>query len=181
MNERTEDTEGATKWPSKCLDPSNTKAKISFSITSILDEKNTSDDDDGEDIDVEEDDEDIAVTDDDNELLTAQHPLQHEEESSARTVIKVPAQRPQTLVKTTESGALGVPPPPPHLDLSSWLYRAPGAPPPLPPPPFPPSSLSSPTAVAAAAAAAAAYHLQLPPNILASKFAGEPKNYWISA
>ena len=85
--------------------------------------------------------------------------MDDDDEREERAVIRVPAQ------KAAQAHQ-------PPLDLSAWLYRPQqphqAAAFPHPPPP-PPSAM----AAAAAAAAAAAYHLQLPPNILASKFAGE--------
>lgn len=94
-----------------------------------------------------------------SDFLTASEPYNREEDS--RSVIKVPAQRPPTSVSSSQlfpgSGAMAAAAAAAaaaqqHVDFSPWMYR------PLP--------------LAAAAAGGGGYHLPIPPNVLASKFAG---------
>lgn len=164
---------------------------LSFSISNILSKKAVEDrvieatdyPDEDEDVNVDGDDDDEELEADD-EMLTAQGPLHREQlgiHDQARSVIKVPAQRPfsggknsrkltifrnsiffhPAYVSPTSSSAASTTAS--SLDAtSSWLYR--------------PFALSSP-AVAAAAAASAAFqhHLGLPSQgLLASKFGGKP-------
>ena len=142
---------------------------LSFSISSILESK-------GQDEDAKSkapkgvkllDVEDIAEGEEDDDEEEDDRRSEEEEEEEVeksplgRPVIKVPAQRPTSgLLSPSSEGlpsqqalvaaaaAASSAHPPPQLDLTPWMYR------PLPLP--------------------GGYHLPIPPNVLASKFAGKP-------
>ncbi len=166
----TEKSEPAAAAP-EVMPPSShrtTNAKsLSFSITRLLREDNNNkakkeelkepkEEADDDDRDEEEEDEDEDEEDEEEEVvLTAAEPQfavgdDADDAGAARTVIRVPAQRP---AQPAVSAPLNQPSPN-LVNFSPWLYR--------------------PLAAFSAAAATAAYHhhLPLPPNILASKLAG---------
>ena len=127
--------------------------KLSFSINNLLAQS-----DDEEEVDVENDhdeDDEVKSEIEEDDLSAAERTEEESAEREERVVIKVPAQKPAGITSTASIVSPG------GFDLSPWLYprhfgaglgsHASGIGPPTP------------------------FHLPVPTNILASKFAGKRK------